>query len=279
MNDTVSPVDTTTPDGRSFGVTTFPQVYKSERWRMDELHSHEDHTIMWVTRGQGRVVIRGTTYGFGPNNVFFIPAGTLFSIEVSSFVFGSILRIPTSASDQFPQKPEHIRMRDAFFQADFTTLHDRMHHEITHPDRGSLRANAAILELMLVWLERIKDPAAVIKKSAAEKLMLAFTDLIEDQLYDGLSVADYAGQLNVTPTHLTRVCQKSCDRSASHILTERVMYEAKTLLRDTDMAVNKIAVELTFTSAAYFTRAFQNSTQQTPTEFRNNSTTQNAYFS
>ena len=40
------------------------------------------------------------------------------------------------------------------------------------------------------------------------------------------------------------------------------------VLSDSDLPVKEIAARLGFTSAAYFSRAFQNETGQSPTEFR-----------
>ncbi len=46
------------------------------------------------------------------------------------------------------------------------------------------------------------------------------------------------------------------------------MHEARRLLRDTDMPAREVAETLSFSSPAYFTRAFQQATGRTPTEFR-----------
>ena len=84
------------------------------------------------------------------------------------------------------------------------------------------------------------------------------------------TIHDYAAALGVTPTHLTRACNIASGRSASALLSDRIHYEARRLLADTKRPVKDIASELGFTSAAYFTRAFNKHTGSTPTEFRRN---------
>jgi AraC-like DNA-binding protein len=74
--------------------------------------------------------------------------------------------------------------------------------------------------------------------------------------------------LQVTPTHLSRVCREASGRPAHALLVERIMSEARRLLIDTDMPAREIAETLGFSSAAYFTRAFHQATARTPTEFR-----------
>ena len=72
----------------------------------------------------------------------------------------------------------------------------------------------------------------------------------------------------VTPTHLSRACRNACGKSASRLLADRVHFEARRMLQDTDMTVSEISRRLGFRSAAYFTRAFQGKTGLTPTAFR-----------
>src|SRR5690606_21208239 len=74
--------------------------------------------------------------------------------------------------------------------------------------------------------------------------------------------------LGVTPTHLTRCCKAACGRPASALLQDRRLFEARRLLAETRIPINHIALSLGFASAAYFTRAFQHLTGQSPSAFR-----------
>ncbi|HDR29511.1 helix-turn-helix domain-containing protein, partial [Rhodovulum sp.] len=71
-----------------------------------------------------------------------------------------------------------------------------------------------------------------------------------------------------TSTHLTRTCNQTCGRSASDLLAERKIGEARRLLADTRAPIKEIAAALGYASPAYFTRAFQSRTGTTPTAFR-----------
>ncbi|MEM8628054.1 MAG: helix-turn-helix transcriptional regulator, partial [Pseudomonadota bacterium] len=80
--------------------------------------------------------------------------------------------------------------------------------------------------------------------------------------------ADYAARLQITPTHLSRVCKEASGRPAHALLVERIMYEARRLLLETDMPAREIAETLGFSSAAYFTRAFAQATGMPPSDYR-----------
>jgi AraC family transcriptional activator of pobA len=95
-----------------------------------------------------------------------------------------------------------------------------------------------------------------------------FTALLETEFRSGAGVGDMAAALGVTPTHLTRCCRAACGRSAIDLLQDRRIFEARRLLAETDLPVGRVGESLGFTSAAYFTRAFQHMTGVTPSAFR-----------
>ncbi|PHQ79142.1 MAG: hypothetical protein COB65_13005 [Thalassobium sp.] len=99
-------------------------------------------------------------------------------------------------------------------------------------------------------------------------MVAAYTDLIERDFRRHLGVAQYAAALGVTPTHLTRCCKASCGKSALALLNDRILFEARMMLRQTKVPVRQIAAALGFASAAYFTRSFQAQAGMTPSEFR-----------
>ena len=89
-----------------------------------------------------------------------------------------------------------------------------------------------------------------------------------DLVADAEARAAMAQDLGVTSTHLSRACRSALGASAHELLNERVMYAARERLRGSQAPVNRIAQDLGFSSAAYFTRAFQKSTGESPSRFR-----------
>ena len=124
--------------------------------------------------------------------------------------------------------------------------------------------------LLSVWIERQlhTHEEETPREDATTRLAAAFTALVEKEFHSAKTVRDYAKALGVTPTHLSRVCNKACGRPASAILADRVHYEARRLLTETHMPVKDIAAALGFASPAYFTRAFTQHTGRTPSQFR-----------
>lgn len=78
----------------------------------------------------------------------------------------------------------------------------------------------------------------------------------------------YAGELNITPIHLNRICQAVVGRSASQVLQDYVVRLAKRYLTHTAYSVSEIAYLLNFEHASYFTRLFKKHVGISPRDFR-----------
>ncbi|MBL6430691.1 MAG: helix-turn-helix domain-containing protein [Alphaproteobacteria bacterium] len=75
-------------------------------------------------------------------------------------------------------------------------------------------------------------------------------------------------RLAVTAPHLSRVCRQARGRSASALIRDRQMLEARRLLAYTQIRVAEIAYELGYSDPAYFSRVFAAHTGLSPRAFR-----------
>lgn len=251
-------------------VVPLHSLFKGSRWRVEAMRSYSVDQLVWFTRGQGRLTVGGMTRGFGAHNAVFIPAGTMHGFELTAQVFGTAVFFGTGHDLPFPDHPCHMRIRDAFDQSELTMVIESLQREVEGDRPARLRAAGYHAGLLSVWMERqmLSHEDALAEKDATRRLARRYSDLVEQRFHLHESVSDYAAELGVTPTHLTRVCKESCGRTASDFLADRKISEARRLLADTKMPVKEIAQGLGFASAAYFTRAFQTRTGNTPMGFR-----------
>lgn len=251
-------------------MTPIPRLAQGGRWRVEAMRSYSTNLFLWFTRGQGRITVAGTTRGYGAHNAVFIPAGTMHGFEVSTQVFGTAVFIPNDLTAALPTIPLHLRIRDSSSQSEITGVLDNLQRELDGALPERIRAVYHHTGLLNVWLNRqvllhSEDSKA---PDAAARLTTRFTELIEAQYQSGMNISQYATALGVTPTHLSRVCNQACGRPASTLLSDRVIFEARRLLKETETPIKQVAADLGFTSPAYFTRAFQHHTGQTPSAFR-----------
>lgn len=265
-----APAVPATPDEGGVRLVPIPRLAQGGRWRVEAMRSYSGPVLYWFTRGQGRITVAGVTRGYGAHNAVFLPPGTMHGFELGQQVFGTAVFFGRGSDVTLPDEALHLRVRDAAPQGELSAVLDAIQRELDSDRPGADRAARHHLGLLGVWLERQRAAAQEDGKrpDAARRLVARFTAMLERDFASGKGVADYAAALGVTPTHLSRVCNQTCGRSALKLVQDRVLFEARRMLTETDLPVNRIASDLGFTSPAYFTRAFQAQTGKTPTAFR-----------
>jgi AraC-like DNA-binding protein len=94
-----------------------------------------------------------------------------------------------------------------------------------------------------------------------------FENLIEQYFTTQKSISHYASLLGITPKHLNRIAQTVVQKTATDVITERVVLEAKRMLMYLDESLVEIAFRLGYEEYSYFVRVFRKSSGMTPTQF------------
>ncbi len=250
-------------------IMTISQWSRGAPWRLELPHTLPEHALIWITRGQARATIDGLRRGVGVHNVLAIPAGTLFSLDAGQQCFGLVCTIEANGPVLMPDSPQHLRIREVHTQNELTALLDAMQREAnqTRPfNDEALNAHAA---LMTVWLRRAMiDHELPASPSAAERLVMAYCSMVAQDGHSGKMMAEYARDLGVTPTHLTRSCKHCAGITAADLLTQYSVYLARVQLADGTDPIRLIASQLGFASAAYFSRFMLHHTGHSPSDLR-----------
>ncbi|MEL6464497.1 MAG: AraC family transcriptional regulator [Pseudomonadota bacterium] len=246
------------------------QLTLGQDWRLALAHDRPHYLVMWITRGQGRLLLNGTRRGVGTHNALIVPPQTLFSLELGRQGTGMVAMIPDGAEFRLPSAPRQLRIREVAAINEMTSLFDAAHREATQQRPLAQDAIDAHVALISVWLRRqTAEPDHLPDQmNAAARLAARFCQRVARYHADGTNMADHAAALGVTATHLTRACKAATGRTAADVLTERILYAARVALVETEVPAQDIARHLGFGSAAYFTRFMQQHTGRTPTALR-----------
>lgn len=95
-----------------------------------------------------------------------------------------------------------------------------------------------------------------------------FLDLLESQFRRITTVEEYANLLNIGPAQLNYICKKVVGQTASKLIQERIILQAKRLLIHSTLSSKEIAFKLGFEDPSYFSRFFRKHTNTSPTQFR-----------
>lgn len=113
-------------------------------------------------------------------------------------------------------------------------------------------------------------------QNASERISSLFAELLERQFplessHRRLSLRapkDYADRLAVHVNHLNKVLKEVTGKTTTELISNRILQEAKTLLRQTHWSVAEIAYILGFDDLAHFSNFFKKQTTLAPLTFR-----------
>ncbi len=249
---------------------TLAQMSLGGRWRTEQMHCLPHHLFLWFTRGQGRAILHGTRVGFVAHNAMFIPAGTLFSLELGRQCLGQTVSFAVDLPLPLPDSVQLLRVRDGIHQLELTALLETVQRELMAHRPLVDAALASYAQLLSIWLQRmmLESLAPKLRETATQRLVRQFCTLVVENFESGQPMAAYAEQLGITPTHLTRVCKQATGRTAADILTDCTLYQARIRLEKSNRPIKQVAEGLGFASAAYFTRFIQHHTGKTPSQLR-----------
>ena len=113
--------------------------------------------------------------------------------------------------------------------------------------------------------------------NASHRITTLFLELLERQFpiedtrqrLNLRTPAAFADQLAVHVNHLNRALKKTTQKSTSEIIQERIMQEAKILLKHSVWNISEIAYALGFNEVTHFNKFFKQHQTLAPTAFRN----------
>jgi AraC-like DNA-binding protein len=113
--------------------------------------------------------------------------------------------------------------------------------------------------------------------NASQRISTMFLELLERQFpidenhpqVNLRTASDFANQLNVHVNHLNRAVKDTAEKTTSQIIAERILREAKILLKHSTWTVSEIAYALCFTETTHFNNFFKKHTLLSPLKFRN----------
>lgn len=116
--------------------------------------------------------------------------------------------------------------------------------------------------------------------NAAQRISTLFLELLErqfpiDENHPSLSLrsaSDFAAQLNVHVNHLNKAVKETTDKTTTQVIAERVLQEAKILLKHSPWTVSEIAFTLGFKELTHFNNFFKKQTGISPLAFRKSGT-------
>jgi len=112
--------------------------------------------------------------------------------------------------------------------------------------------------------------------SASARVSSLFIELLERQFpiaapqqkINLRTAKDYADQLAIHTNHLNKVLKESTGKTTTEHIGNRLLQEAKILMKQTDWNISEIAYSLGFEQLSHFSKFFKKQTNLSPVEYR-----------
>jgi len=275
---------------RFLHVETIADRSRVNDWRIQP-HAHRDlHQLLVIFTGGGEMEAETRRQAFRAPALLIVPAGVVHGFSFSADTEGYVVTLADTllrdlARDEgsfrslfadanctsLDEDPAHSRESAQEFVQEFAESLPKLRRELIWSAPASAAAATARLTTLLVGAVRaLHRPAEVVSAAgnARAALVARWREKIESHLRRGLSVAQYAKMLNVTPARLRAACIEVTGKTPTRVLEERLLLEAKRNLTYTNMTIAQIAYYLGFTDPAYFSRFFSKLAGESPAAFR-----------
>ncbi len=247
-----------------------------EKLKKTKPHKHElYYEVILLLEGEGVHTIEDCRYQVSPPEMFLLKPGDMHHWEFTSIPRGYVLLAIDEAFDPLTE----LSLLDALKQIieerhipsvtkSITTHFEAMRHEQDSADdysmdiiKGHCRAMFAEI-LRLTQLVRNEQPLV------QNNLYKSFEKLLLGSATKLHRVKDYAELLHTTPQNLNAVCRREQGRSASELINNHLVIEAKRYLLHTNNSIQEISYLLNFSAASNFISLFKRIEGVTPAHFR-----------
>ncbi len=258
-------------EGLTFKISRFKEQIKKTK-----PHKHDEYyELIFLSEGEGFHCIESEKYMISTPEFYFLKPGQLHFWQFTSIPKGFVILFNdrefnavnenllielvrkltdiTRLEIQQAKYPTHI-LEDILNEYQLNTQYSK---EIIH---GLLKALfGKLLQIKTEKSNSINQPQSVFER---------FKQLLVKECPRLHKVNEFADLLYTTPQNLNVICRKRTGKSASEIITNQILLEAKRYILHTDNTINEIAEILSFTDTSNFVKFFKRHENITPIQFR-----------
>lgn len=259
------------PSGVGMELYRMPEFFQQLKgMETDTMHLHGFYEIIWFQKGSGTHYVDFNQYAIAPGTIIFISPGQIHSFDTKHDQEGYVLKICAELFDDFVSL-SCVTVQDKDSAA-LEMLIGAMQEELQKEDSlGHREALHALVKLFVIMVRRSYaeiNPSAPNPHKVSYKAFLNFRKLIEENYCRLHTVKDYASLLNVSSKTLTLYVNECSKYSPLELINNRIILEAKRLLRYSVLSVKEIAFRLGFEDPSYFAKFFKRLVKQSPADYR-----------
>ena len=271
MNDKKIDIKNKLDEGLTFKVSRFKEQIKKTK-----PHKHDEYyELIFLSQGEGFHCIESEKYMVLTPDFYLLKPGQLHYWQFTSIPKGFVIIFN---DNEFNAVNENVlidlirKLTDITrlkIQSDKYPIHllEEIYNEFQNNTQYSKEIIHGLLKALFGKLLQIKDENPH-NQTQLQPIFEKFLMLLVRECPRLHKVNEFANLLNITPQNLNSICRKQTGKSASEIITNQLLLEAKRYILHTDNTINEIADILSFTDASNFVKFFKKHENITPIQFR-----------
>jgi len=236
-----------------------------------DIRPHGHHGLLqlfWIQQGEGLLYLGDAPMRLSAGQLAVLPPLTVHGFIWQPGVDGLVVTLSATSIRPLTLTGPHVVTPTAEAAAELQACLLAAQREFDTDRPGRSVALAAHAHLVALAVLRAAPSVSPRPAESGRTLVEKFLERVEQHFADHLPVQAHAAALNVSATHLTRLCRQALGRSAQSLLQDRLMLEARRTLAFTALSVAEVAYGLGFDDPAYFSRFFARHQGCSPTRYR-----------
>ena len=265
-----------TSDAQRFNIRRIEDILQGKDL-IHDLHRHNFFFILSVQHGKGNHEIDFTLFRVLDHSLFFLRPGQVHQLELKAGSSGYLLEFNIEFYN--PKDPvAKQRLRKAgnnnyciFRKDQFERIHTvltSLFREYSTKEEGYLDVIRAGLEIFFIELARQTHDGVKATNNYTQERYEEFLELLDRHITRHKQVSFYTNLMSLSAYQLNEITKSSADKTASQLINEQILLEAKRFLIATPNQVKEIADQLGYEDPSYFIRFFKKHAGHSPEAFR-----------
>jgi AraC family transcriptional activator of pobA len=263
-------------------VNTFKNHLKEHSF-IEKSHRHNFYLLVLFTDGTGTHEIDFDSYEIKRGSLFVLQPGQIHNWKLSEDIDGFIVFYSQESYNlYFGNKKiedysfyQSVKSSPELFFEEEELQEIEVYFKLMKNESESVKTKQKdkilnLLDIINIEISRKYLPESNHKTPVYNHKINQFEKLIDTYFKTEKSPSFYASKMSITLKHLNRICKSLLNKTATELITERVILEAKRLLIDKNKSISQIADELNFENYSYFAKLFKKENGISPSEFRRN---------
>jgi AraC-like DNA-binding protein len=244
----------------------------------NDVHRHDFYELFFFASGTGEHMIDLEQHTISAPCMHLVAPGQVHRLVRSADMEGLVVMFATDAqlgqghsaratlfaraegSCTIPLSPSQLEEGSALVRL--------MEDELERTEGPVAEVVEGFLGVLLIkcahWVQRADTPIAMENNDPVRR----FLDLLETGYLEDRQVSHYAELLALSADHLNEQVKKRLGRTASSVIQDRLLLEAKRLLLHADLSIKEVGYALNLKDPAYFTRWFHKAAGVPPATYR-----------